>query len=551
MANTINININNSITLSCPTGISISDVVKEYKRITGKCVLGAKLDNIIVDMNTELDTDKTLYFLDYNDSEGNKIYQAGLKFLLILAAKHLWKKDIIFKYSLDKGIYAEIDKELDDDSIKELKEKMLEIVSYDYPMKNCITTREDAIRYYLSTGEIEKADNIHNTPNQYVILNNIKQIYNYFYGYIPESTGELKIFEIQRINKNGIILTYPRVNTGNNIPKFNFNKCIYDELKRHDDWSKRIQVTYVNELNKKVANGEIQKFIKLNNIFINDSLATVAKDVVKKNEDVKIILIGGPSSSGKTTSAYRLCTFLETFGLKPIVISADDYFKEREETPKDPDGNYDFESLKAIDLELFNAQLKKLLNGEEVIIPKFNFVTGKKEYIRKPIHLNDDNVLLIEGIHCLNETMTKSINRKNKYKIYVCPFTPLGLDRHNHLSTTDMRLIRRIVRDNRVRGRNVETTLESWKSVKDGEEKYIFPYIDDADAVINTAHTYEMGVLRVYAEPLLYSIPFHSPYYDEARRLLGLLRMFYPISSEYIENDNTLREFIGGSIYEK
>ena len=292
-------------------------------------------------------------------------------------------------------------------------------------------------------------------------------------------------------------------------------------------------------------------FVKMDNIFVNDALYTIAKDISKKIKTVKLILIGGPSSSGKTTSAHRMCTYLETYGVKPIVISADDYFKERKDNPKDQDGNYDFECLEALDLGLFNKQMKELLNGKSVVIPTFNFLTGEKEYKRDPIKLEADNVLLIEGLHCLNDAMTKSIPRDAKYKVFVCPFTPLSIDRHNHLSTTDMRLIRRIVRDNRVRGYKVEDTMKSWPKVKAGEEKYIFPYTNDVDAVLNTAYAYELGVLRVFAEPLLYSVATNSPHYEEARRLLGLLRNFFPISSEYIEDDNTLREFIGGSIFEK
>ena len=244
-------------------------------------------------------------------------------------------------------------------------------------------------------------------------------------------------------------------------------------------------------------------------------------------------------------------TYLKTYGVKPIVISADDYFKDRKDSPKDKNGNYDFECLEALDLELFNSQMNDLLAGKEVVLPTYNFLTGEKEYKRPPIKLESDNVLLIEGLHCLNEEMTKELPRDVKYKVFVCPFTPLGIDRHNHLSTTDMRLIRRIVRDNRVRGNTVEDTMKSWPKVKEGEEKYIFPYTDDVDAVLNTAYAYEVGVLRVFAEPLLYSVKMNSPHYEEARRLIGLLRNFFPISSEYVEDDNTLREFIGGSIYEK
>lgn len=549
MENKINVSINGTMNVKLPVGTSVLEVIEHFKKKNNKCIVGAKIDNLIVDVDTLLYEDTKIEFFDYTDREGYKMYQAGLKFIMIIAVKELWGKEVCFKYSLDKGICAEIDKNLSDENILALKTKMKEIVALSYPIKKCITSRKDAISYYNSTKELEKADNIHNIPNKYVALFKINHTYNFFYTEMPYNTCELGFFDIEKVGKNALVLMYPRIDSDGLVPKFTYNELIYNQLVGYSVWYNNMDFMYVNGVNRIVAK-DAKKFIKIINIIMNDSINYIAKEIVKKSKDVKMILIGGPSSSGKTTSAYRLRTFLEAFGLKPIVISADDYFVEREDTPKDENGNYDFECLEAIDLNLFNKHLKKLLKGEEVVIPKFNFVLGKKEYTRKPIKMERDNVLLVEGIHCLNEEMTKSIKRENKYKVFVCPLTSLGLDRHNHLSTTDMRLIRRIVRDNRTRGRSVEETLKNFTSVKAGEEKYIFPYTKDADAVLNTAYAYELGVLRVFAEPLLYRVPVHSVYYEEARRILGLLRMFYPISSEYIENDNTLREFIGGSIYE-
>lgn len=551
MGNKINININNLFGISADAGISIYDVAHDYKKVTGKPVVGAKIDNMIVDFDTKLYEDTRVDFFDYTDPEGNKMYQAGLKFVLIMAVKSLWNKNVYFKYSIDKGIYVEIDKKLSDADILEIKIKMEEIIGYDFPIKKRVTKRRDAITYYLSTGDTEKAENICNIPNSYVELYEIDHTFNYFYSDMPYSTGELGLFNIERIDKNAIVLMYPRIDSKNIVPSLNYNDKIYNELVKYSKWSNKMGIPYVSSLNKLVSQSKIQMFIKMNNIYLNDLLYSIAKDIVKKAKNVKLVLIGGPSSSGKTTSAHKLCTCLEAYGIKPIVISADDYFKERKDTPKDENGNYDFECLESLDLNLFNNQLKKLLSGESVVLPTYNFISGKKEFTRDPITLGEDNILVIEGLHCLNDEMTKKISRENKYKIFVCPFTPLGVDKHNHLSTTDMRLIRRIVRDNRVRGYDVEKTLKIWPKVKEGEEKYIFPYTGDVDAVLNTAYAYEVGILRVYVEPLLYSVPMHSIYYEEARRILGAIRTFYPISSEYIEDDNILREFIGGSIYEK
>ncbi len=551
MGNKINININNLFGISADAGVSICDIAHDYKKVTGKPVVGAKIDNMIVDFDTKLYEDTRVDFFDYTDPEGNKMYQAGLKFVLIMAVKSLWNKNVYFKYSIDKGIYVEVDKKLSDADILEIKIKMEEIIGYDFPIKKRVTKRRDAITYYLSTGDTEKAENICNIPNSYVELYEIDHTFNYFYSDMPYSTGELGQFNIERIDKNAIVLMYPRIDSKNTVPSLNYNDKIYNELVKYSKWSNKMGIPYVSSLNKLISESKIQMFIKMNNIYLNDLLYSIAKDIVKKAKTVKLVLIGGPSSSGKTTSAHKLCTCLEAYGIKPIVISADDYFKEREDTPKDEKGNYDFECLESLDLNLFNNQLKKLLAGESVVLPTYNFISGKKEFTRDPITLGEDNILVIEGLHCLNDEMTKKISRDNKYKMFVCPFTPLGVDKHNHLSTTDMRLIRRIVRDNRVRGYDVEKTLKIWPKVKEGEEKYIFPYTGNVDAVLNTAYAYEVGILRVYVEPLLYSVPMHSIYYEEARRILGAIRTFYPISSEYIEDDNILREFIGGSIYEK
>lgn len=551
MGNKINVNINNLFSICADEGVTLSEIAHDYKKVTGKVVVGAKIDNVVVDFDTRLIEDTQVEFFDYTNVEGNKMYQAGLKFIMIVAVKSLWNKEVYFKYSIDKGLCAEIDKKLSDQDIIDLKIKMNEIVSYDYPIKKCVTRRMDAITYYTSTGELEKADNVKNVSNNFVELYEMAHSYNYFYTDMPISTGELGLFDIERVDKSSVVLLFPHINADNKLPIYDGNELLISELEKANKWARRMGVTYASGINKIVSDSKIQMFIKMNDIFINDSLYTIAKDIAKKKKNVKMILIGGPSSSGKTTSAHRMRTYLKTFGVKPIVVSADDYFKDRKDTPKDKFGNYDFEALETLDLELFGSQMADLLAGKSVIMPTFNFIKGEKEFKREPITMTEDNVLLIEGLHCLNDKMTSSIPRDAKYKIFVCPLTPLSIDRHNHLGTTDMRLIRRIVRDNRVRGSKVEDTLKKWISVREGEEKYVFPFTKDADSILNTAYTYEMGLLRVFAEPLLYSITTDSPYYEEARRLLSIMKNFFPISGEYIQDDNTLREFIGGSIYEK
>lgn len=549
MGKKINININGLFSVNYDSGITIEEVSHDYKKVTGKYVIGAKINDVVMNFDTKIYDDTTIVFFDYTSYEGNKIYQSGLKYITIMAAREIWGKEVYFKYSLDKGVYAEVDKKLTEKDIINLKAKMHDIADYGYKINKCVVSKEDAIQYYKAIGAIEKAKNIKNIPNSFVELFELNHNYNYFYSEMPPTTKELNLFNVERVGSRGFVLTYPRNDLGNQIPLFNYNHKIYEELLSYSKWAEKLNVDYVASLNEIVSASKIQMFIKMNNIYINDKLYETAKEI-SRNKSVKLVLIGGPSSSGKTTSSKKICTYLEAYGLKPIVLSADDYFKSRVDCPKDSKGNYNFEGLEALDLDLFNTQIKDLISGKEVKTPTFNFITGEKEYIKDPIKMNEENILIIEGLHCLNDKMTSRIPRESKYKILVCPFTPLGVDRHNHLSTNDMRLLRRIVRDNRTRGKSVEYTLKAWKTVKDGENKYIFPYENDIDRVLNTAFSYEVGVLRVYVEPLLYSVPLHSEYYDESRRLLGAIRTFFPISSEYIEDDNILREFIGGSIYE-
>ena len=302
---------------------------------------------------------------------------------------------------------------------------------------------------------------------------------------------------------------------------------------------------YITDLNKDVGNGRIINFIKSCELMFNLNISDVAR-IIEDRKDIKFILIAGPSSSGKTTTTSRLASYFEALGYKPIKISLDDYFVNREDTPKDEFGNYNFECLEALDVKLFNDNLNKLLKGESVKFPKYNFMTGLREYYKEEVKMDEKSIFLIEGLHALNENLTKEIEEKYKFKIYLSPFIPLSIDKYNYVSTIDLRLLRRIVRDNRTRGYDVIKTIDNWQSVRNGEEKYIFPYIHQANVIINTALAYEVGVLKVYVEPLLLSVSVDSIYYEEARRLVDFLKQFFPIPGEYVNDESILREFIGG-----
>jgi uridine kinase len=366
---------------------------------------------------------------------------------------------------------------------------------------------------------------------------------------MPTSTGLVKDFDLTYIKDNGFILRFPTVFINDKIKKYEHHEKMFDVFKQYREWGKAVHITTSVDLNRIVSMGKANDMIKIESAVQDQRLLTVAKDIFDKKNDIKIVLIAGPSSSGKTTSSKKLCMYLQTFGLTPKVIGMDDYFVEREENPKNPDGSYDYECLEAVDLKLFDKQIGQLLKGEEVLLPTFNFTFGKKEYNEK-MKLEDDDILVIEGIHALDNKILTNIPRNKKFKIYISPLTTVNVDDHNRISTTDNRLLRRIIRDNRTRGHKVDDTLAAWQSVRNGEELYVFPYQDDSDVIINSATGYEIGVLKTYVEPLLYSVETDSKYYEEAKRLIDFLRVFLPIPSDAVPEDAILREFIGGSFFE-
>ena len=468
--------------------------------------------------------------------------KAGLKFLFIIAVKEILNCEIKFCHSLDtgiRGIFLTKHKVTNND-IKNITNKIYEYINNDYPILKLNVSTKDAINYYKRYGEIEKSNTIDNMINETVVFNELLGKYNYFYSNIISSTKKIKDFKIISLNNNDFVLID---NIYNKRPYIN-KKNIFNEFNRYNDWLNKQGIRYVCDLNEVISDGHIEDFIKKNDIMINDSIMNIAQDIVRLKK--KIVLLGGPSSSGKTTSSRKLALFLNALGKKTIKISLDNYYKELENVPE-KNGKKDFESTQALDLVLFRKQLNELLNGKSVVIPTYSFSLASKSFNSDPVTIGENDILLVEGLHCLNEIVSKNIEKKYKYKVYVSPFMPLTLDRHNYISTTENRLLRRIVRDNRTRKVDVEKTLATWQSVRDGEEKYIFPYTNEADVVLNTSYIYEIGVLKVYVEPLLYTVKMDSPYYEMARRLLDSLKIFFPISSEYLASDNVLREFIGKS----
>lgn len=552
MNNTINITVSGK-TNQYSYGISGLELSKYYKNQYPNDILAMRVNGQFFTLDTKLFKNCSVEFIDYMNRDGNRIYINGLKFLLIIAVKEVLGSiaDVNFEHSIDKGIFCRIVNHpvIDQDTSKLIIDKMKELVSFDLQFENLNIKIKDLIDYYKSTNQNEKLKNLEILTENYVHLTKCKNRYGYFYGKLPLSTGYLKKFDVTFLENNTLVLRFPVIRGDGNIPEYEHHEKVLNVFDQYGKWIDIMKVSNVGTLNEVVYNGNITNFIRMNEVMQNDNLMDICESVVSNSDKVKLVLIAGPSSAGKTTTANKFSLYLKSKGLNPHILSTDDYFYNRVDTPKDENGEYDFESIDAIDLDLFNRQLTDLVEGKEVDVPRYDFIKGEKEFGVRNIKLENKDILIIEGLHTLNEKLTSSISRENKIKVYISPFTPLSIDNYNHISTSDIRLLRRIVRDNRTRGKNVEDTLKMWDKVRSGEEIYVFPYQDEADYIFNTAFIYEIGVLKVYAEPLLYAINSSSKYYEEARRLIRFLKIFLPIPADAVPQDSILREFIGKSCF--
>lgn len=531
-----------------PKDITLEDISKDFQENYSETIIMAEVNGRPYELNYKVTDDVTVDFFDLTSPTGNRVYESGLIFVLEKACLNMLNSEIEVKYSIDKGIYIKTYKKITKEDLDKVSREMKEIVKRNLPIQKNLVNRLEAIEYYKSTKSYDKVNVLKYSVNTNVNLYRLMDIYNYFFSYLPVSTGALKEFKLTYIDQNSFVLRYPNIYYLNKIPVYKHHDKLFNEFKKYDEWSEKLGIENVSSLNNKVTKGNVDDIVLLSENIQNNSLFKIA-ETIYNNKKLKLILLAGPSSSGKTTTSKKFELFLKGFGLNPIAISIDNYFVDRDKTPRLPDGSYDFESLNSINVELFNKNLKDLLDGKEVTLPVYNFITGKSELSDESIKLGEKEILIVEGLHALNEELTYSIDRKNKYKIYLCPLTVLSLDNHNRIRTTDNRLLRRIVRDNRTRGYSASDTLSTWSKVREGEEKYVFPFQDEADVIFNTSLIYELGVLKTYAEPLLYSVEENDPMYKEAVRLLNLLKNILPISNDYIPVDSIVREFIGGGYF--
>jgi len=549
--NRTNVTFGDGTVVEVEKGTTIYELSKIYQPKLDYDIVGAEIENQPVSMDTPINKATKLDFIDMTSQNGYRINKSGLEFVTVVALKEIYGDEfnITFNHSIANGLHMTIEgeKKFTLNDAKKLKAKMNEIIANDEKINLMNVEVDGMINYLNRMKENEKAINIHNLNSKVVTMYKLRNYLNYFYSEMPYSTGCLKKYDLVYLGENKLVLLFPTKVQKYKQPEYIHYQSVIKCFDEGERWIKDLGTLYISDINQIVSDCRIEDFIKLVETHYNNEIHDLVDDIVKKK--ARYVLFAGPSSTGKTTTTKKVALQLRSIGYNVYVMSTDDYFKEREESPKDENGKYDFECLECLDLKLLNKQLKDLIAGKKVNVPTFNFKTGKKEY-NEEVKLPEDTIILIEGLHSINDAMTPELDSKLKYKVYLSPFIPINLDRHNYISTTDLRLMRRIVRDNRSRSFDVGKTIEYWDTVRCGEEKYIFPYINSIDRIINTSLIYEIGVLKVYVEPLLYSVKRNSPAYSEARRLINFLKNFFPIPSDYIPNDSILREFIGKSFFE-
>ena len=489
-------------------------------------------------------------WVDVSSKGGMKIYRKTLIFIMAKAFEKLYKQaKIRVNYQLAHAMFCTIENmEVTDEILENVQKEMREIVDKNLPITNKAMTRKEAEKLYEKDNSSKGRLQLDLEENEIINMYYCEDYYNYIYEDIAVNTGIVKVFELMKYD-DGFLLRYPSSSDPFILQEYQETKKLLWALDEYNDIHKILDVSTVYKLNSIIKNGNIKNLIMLEEALHEKKIAGIA-DKIADNKNIKMILIAGPSSSGKTTFAQRLGLQLKINGLKPVTISVDNYFVEREQTPRDENGEYDFEDIEAIDLELFNKDLTALLKGETINCPEFDFSVGTKRYKGKTMHLAEDEILVIEGIHCLNDKLTSQIPKEQKYKVYISDLTVLNMDRLNRISTTDTRLIRRIVRDYQFRNYSAEHTLNSWPKVNRGEQKNIFPYQEEADSIFNTSLIYEIAALKEIALPLLEKITPDKKEHAEAVRLINILKYFEPISSEFIPANSLLKEFLGGGYFE-
>lgn len=536
-----------------PAGITFGEIARVYQKNYPHQIALAVRNGKIRELFKKVDKDCTIEFLTVSDDTGHKTYNRTATIILMKAITEVVGANKIdrikMEFAIGNGYYCSKsgDFEVTDELVEQVKAKMQEYIDKDLCIIKKSMPLDEANALFETQKMTDKVSLFRYRGNSTVNVYNLDGYYDYFYGFMLPSTGYVKHFDLQKY-KDGFMLILPSMENPTELEAFQPSPKLYSCMQIASGWGIKLGVDTVSDLNNQIMAGGFNELVLVQEALQERRISEIASDIVSRN-GVKFVMIAGPSSSGKTTFAHRLSVQLRTYGLVPHPIAVDDYFVDRENTPKQPNGDYDFECLEAIDIQQFNQDMCDLLEGKKVELPTFNFVTGKREYKGNYKQLGVDDVLVIEGIHGLNDKMSYALPAESKYKIYISALTTLNIDEHNRIPTTDGRLLRRMVRDARTRGATAKRTIQMWPSVRNGETKNIFPFQESADAMFNSALIYELAVLKQFAEPLLYSIEPGEPEYFEAVRLLKFLSYFLGVSTEHLPNNSIVREFIGGSCF--
>ena len=538
-----------------PKGISFLKIAEDYREEYPDDIVLVLYNNRLRELTKFAEQDGTVEFLTTACKTGKRAYRRSATLLMQKAVHNLWGADKItvrVKHSIGQGYYCELMKNgteqsvITEEQIAALKQEMNRLVEADLPIEKRSMNTDDAIALFRELGMTDKEKLFRYRRSSRVNIYVLDHYKDYFYGFMVPSTGYLRCYDVTKY-EDGFVLRFPDKNT-RQVAEFAPSGKLFQTLKKSREWGKMLEIDTVGALNDAIAKGRTQELIMIQEALFEERIGQLAEAIVKSQGE-KFIMIAGPSSSGKTTFSHRLSIQLSARGMKPHPIVLDNYYVNRNECPLDENGEPDLECLEALDVELFNHDMTELLAGKRVELPTFNFKTGRREYKDKFMQLGKEDVLVIEGIHGLNDKLSYSLPTDSKFKIYISALTQLNIDEHNCLPTTDGRLIRRIVRDARTRGTSAKETIAMWDSVRRGEEKYIFPFQEGADVMFNSALIYELAVLKMYAEPLLFDIDRECPEYMEAKRLLKFLDYFLPMPSDGIGQNSILREFIGGSCF--
>lgn len=546
---------NNNSTREFPEGSSLLDIYNGFNLVMPYGPVSAKVNNKVESLDFRVYYNKDIEFLDITSSSGMRTYVRSLFFVLVKAVEELYPQgNISLEHPISKGYFCKlhIDRTIGLDDVQRIKQKMQEIIAADIPYTRTESHTEEVVRLFEKQGMMDKARLLDTYGQLYSYYYQLGDTVDCYYSSLVPSTGYIRLFDIVKYY-DGLLLRIPSRENPTKLEEVVKQEKMLEVFQEYHRWNQILGISTVGDLNVACNEGHATDLINVSEALQEKKIAQIADEITHRNQDgqrVKLVLISGPSSSGKTTFSKRLSIQLMTNGLKPYPISLDDYFVNRNDTPLDENGKHDFESLYAVDLPFFEEQLTTLLNGGEVELPRYNFTTGKREMSGKKLRIDEHMILIIEGIHALNPALTPHIPNENKYKVYVSALTTILLDNHNYIPTTDNRLLRRIIRDYKYRSYSAEETIARWPSVRAGEEKWIFPYQENADAMFNSALLFELAVLKDYVEPILRKVPNRCPEYSEAHRLLRFLNYFVSVQDKELPPTSLLREFLGGSSFQ-